>query len=95
MSDKIVPLRGGKFVIPEETEEQLVPDPDVVEMVEDMLSAAKAGKLVGLAGVAVYHDDSICQYHMGACISYEVLGMLYVLPMKLGVQLVEDDEDDD
>ncbi|SFK00652.1 hypothetical protein [Methylocapsa palsarum] len=81
MSDNIVSLRG-KF-IPPAAEPNAEPNAIVIEELERLLKAAKAGEIRGLAGAYVHKDKVVSYSYAGAVASYGMLGGLDCVKERL------------
>lgn len=81
MSDNVVGLRGA-YVPP--TEEELpVTNPTVVEELERLLEAAKAGEIVGLAGTYLHKDRVVGYSYAGPVSGYAMIGALECMKARL------------
>lgn len=58
------------------------PNADLVETLEGMLEEAKAGEIVGLAGVTLYHDRQT-GFRLAGLTTRAVIGTLVVVTAKL------------
>lgn len=77
MSDNVVSLRG-KFTPPDAE-----PNATVIEELERLLKAAKAGEIRGLAGAYVHKDKVVSYSYAGAVASYGMLGGLDCVKERL------------
>ncbi|WGJ14844.1 hypothetical protein QEV83_00530 [Methylocapsa sp. D3K7] len=77
MSDKVVNIRGG-FAFPSSQ-----PNPTLIEELERLLEAARAGEIVGMAGTYVHRDKTVSYSYAGAIASYGMLGGLDCVKERL------------
>jgi hypothetical protein len=77
MSSNVISLRG-EFTPP--TSE---PNSTVVEELERLLEAARAGEILGLAGAYVHRDKVVSYSYAGAVASYGMLGGLDCVKERL------------
>jgi hypothetical protein len=77
MSNNVISLRG-QFTPP--TSE---PNSTVVEELERLLEAARAGEILGLAGAYVHRDKVVSYSYAGAVASYGMLGGLDCVKERL------------
>ncbi len=77
MSDKVVNIRGG-FALP-----SAQPNPTLIEELERLLDAARAGEIVGMAGTYVHRDKTVSYSYAGAIASYGMLGGLDCVKERL------------
>ncbi|WOJ89819.1 hypothetical protein RZS28_00450 [Methylocapsa polymorpha] len=77
MSEKIVSLRGAVTAPPAQ------PNPTVIQELERLLAAAKAGDIVGFAGAYVHKDKAVAYSYAGAVVSYGMLGGLDCVKERL------------
>jgi len=77
MSEKVVSLRGAHPI------QSAQPNMTVVEELERLLEAAKAGEIVGLAGTYVHKDKVVTYSYAGAVASYGMLGGLECVKERL------------
>jgi hypothetical protein len=77
MSENVISLRG--HYTPPSPE----PNATVVEELERLLQAAKAGEILGLAGAYVHRDKVISYSYAGAVASYGMLGGLDCVKERL------------
>ncbi|ACB96767.1 hypothetical protein [Beijerinckia indica] len=77
MSEKVVSLRGAHPV------QSSQPNTTVIEELERLLEAAKAGEIVGLAGTYVHKDKVVTYSYAGAVGSYAMLGGLDCVKERL------------
>ncbi|HYP58234.1 MAG TPA: hypothetical protein VEQ35_08110 [Beijerinckia sp.] len=77
MSEKIVSLRGNVPVQPAQ------PNTTVIQELERLLEAARAGEIVGLAGSYVHKDKMVTYSYAGAVASYGMLGGLDCVKERL------------
>jgi len=77
MTDNVVSLRGS-FDAPSAR-----PNRTVVEELERLLQAAKAGDIVGLAGTYVHKDKVVTYSFAGAVASYGMIGGLDCVKERL------------
>jgi hypothetical protein len=77
MSNNVISLRG-EFTPP--TSE---PNSTVVEELERLLEAARAGEILGLAGAYVHRDKVVSYSYAGAVASYGMLGGLDCVKERL------------
>jgi hypothetical protein len=80
MSEKVVSLRGNLSIEPCNINE---PNSTVVEELERLLDAARAGEIVGLAGSYIHKDKMITYSYAGAVVSYGLLGGLDCVKERL------------
>lgn len=73
MSDEKVSSLFGGAVITGDKE----PDPDLVEELENLLEAAKAGEIIGLAGAILYFDKTTSTRCVGT-VNRATLGALMI-----------------
>jgi len=76
---RIVSLKGTPVI-------QRKVDPDVVNHLEQLLSRAKDGEIVGFAGVAVYCDQAVGSCR-GGWVSLRQLGEMTMLMNRIARQL--------
>ena len=81
MSDNVVGLRGA-YVPPAEEETGSV-NPTVIEELERLLEAAKAGEIVGFAGTYLHKDRSAGYSYAGPVSGYAVIGALECVKERL------------
>jgi len=77
MTDNVVSLRGHV------TLESGKPNPTVVEELERLLEAARAGEIIGLAGSYIHKDKMVTYSYAGAVASYGLLGGLDCVKERL------------
>lgn len=77
MSSNVISLRG------EFTPPTYEPNSTVVEELERLLEAARAGEILGLAGAYVHRDKVISYSYAGAVASYGMLGGLDCVKERL------------
>ena len=77
MSEKVVSLRGG-FALP-----PAQPNNPLIEEIERLLEAARAGEIVGMAGSYVHKDKTVSYSYAGAVASYGMLGGLDCVKERL------------
>jgi hypothetical protein len=77
MSNNVISMRG--HLLPPAAE----PNSNVVEELERLLEAARAGEIVGLAGAYVHRDKVVSYSYAGAVASYSMLGGLDCLKERL------------
>jgi hypothetical protein len=77
MSDNVVSLKGLSPTPP------VQPNPTVVEELQRLLEAAKAGDIVGLAGAYVHRDKVVTYSYAGAVASYGMIGGLDCVKERL------------
>jgi hypothetical protein len=77
MTDNIVSLRGS-FAAP-----AAQPNRNVVDELERLLQAAKAGDIVGMAGTYVHKDRIVTYSFAGAVASYGMIGGLDCVKERL------------
>jgi hypothetical protein len=70
MSEKVVSLRGSVTLPPTQ------PNHTLIEEIERLLEAARAGEIVGMAGTYVHKDRTVSFSYAGAVASYAMLGGL-------------------
>jgi hypothetical protein len=80
MSDKVVSLRGNLSL---EVQNPNKPNATVVEELERLLEAARAGEIIGLAGSYIHKDKMITYSYAGAVASYGLLGGLDCVKERL------------
>ena len=68
MSENVISLRGH-FTPP-----SAEPNTTVIEELERLLEAAKAGEILGLAGAYIHKDKVVSYSYAGAVASYGMLG---------------------
>lgn len=73
----VIPLHGGRIHDPRE------PNDDLIAALERMLEEARAGEMIGFAGVTQYFDKATCQYSVGAYQVDPVLGRLQRLSFDI------------
>ena len=78
MSENVVSLYGTR--IPDAAAE---PNPTVVEEIERLLAAARAGEIIGLAGSYMHRDKVVTYSYAGAVGAYGVIGGLECLKDRL------------
>ncbi|WP_026871988.1 hypothetical protein [Inquilinus limosus] len=81
MSDNVVGLRGA--YVPPAVEETPAANPTVVEELERLLEAAKAGEIVGLAGAYLHKDRVVGYSYAGPVSGYAVIGALECMKERL------------
>lgn len=69
MSEKVVSLRGEQILAPGEV------NPEVVQMLEDLLDHARSGEIKTVVAVFVHADDTAGSWQKGTK-SYRLVGML-------------------
>ncbi len=77
MSDNVISLRG-QYAPPSPE-----PNATVIEELERLLEAARAGEILGLAGAYVHRDKVISYSYAGAVASYGMLGGLDCVKERL------------
>jgi hypothetical protein len=77
MTDNVISLRGSFATPPAH------PNRTVVEELERLLQAAKAGDIVGLAGTYVHKDKVVTYSFAGAVASYGMIGGLDCVKERL------------
>ena len=77
MSDNIVRLRGNLTVTPAE------PNRTLIDELERLLAAARAGEIIGIAGCYVHKDKIVSYSYAGAVASYGMLGGLDCIKERL------------
>lgn len=77
MTDNVVSLRG-QFTAP-----RTQPNQPVVQELERLLEAARAGDIVGLAGTYVHKDKVVTYSYAGAVASYGMIGGLDCVKERL------------
>ncbi|MGA3342359.1 MAG: hypothetical protein ABSD11_17520 [Methylocella sp.] len=77
MSEKVVSLRGNFNVPPAQ------PNNTLIEEIERLLEAARAGEIVGMAGTYVHKDKAVSYSYAGAVASYGMLGGLDCVKERL------------
>ncbi len=77
MSENVVGLRGH-FQLP-----SIEPNATVIEELERLLEAARAGEILGLAGAYVHRDKVVSYSYAGAVASYGMLGGLDCVKERL------------
>lgn len=77
MSEKVVSLRG-EFIFPPPQ-----PNHTLIEEIERLLEAARAGEIVGMAGTYVHKDKAVSYSYAGAVASYGMLGGLECVKERL------------
>ncbi len=86
MSDDVISISGDPILTSGQA------DPEVVERLEGLLEAARAGEVVGFAGVAV-HSDLVCSLRLaGLCCSFDAIGGLTVLQAALARGAVDEQD---
>ncbi len=78
MSAEVVSLHGAPVAAPD-----LKPDDQLVGELERLLEAARAGELVGMAGVYLNKDKVVSYAYSGLIAGYGVLGGLDCLKTRL------------
>lgn len=77
MSDNVVSLRGNLTVTPAE------PNRTLIDELERLLAAARAGEITGMAGCYVHKDKIVSYSYAGAVASYGMLGGLDCIKERL------------
>lgn len=77
MTDNVISLRGNSATPPAQ------PNRTVIEELERLLLAAKAGDIVGLAGTYVHKDKVVTYSYAGAVASYGMIGGLDCVKERL------------
>jgi hypothetical protein len=77
MSENVVSLRGA-FSAP-----SAQPNSTVIQELERLLEAAKAGEILGMAGAYVHRDKVVTYSYAGAVASYGMLGGLDCVKERL------------
>jgi hypothetical protein len=81
MTDNVVSLRGS--FAPPSAQPSPQPNPNVIQELERLLAAAKAGDIVGLAGTYVHKDKIVSYSYAGAVASYGMIGGLDCVKERL------------
>jgi hypothetical protein len=81
MSDNVIGLRGA--YVPPAEEEAEAANPTVVEELERLLEAAKAGEIVGFAGAYLHNDRSAGYSYAGPVSGYAVIGAVECVKERL------------
>lgn len=81
MSDNVVGLRGA--YVPPAEEEAPAANPTVVEELERLLEAAKAGEIVGFAGTYLHNDRSAGYSYAGPVSGYAMIGAIECVKERL------------
>lgn len=77
-SAKIVGLFGDDTIVVGHA-----PNENVVELCEELLARARAGEIIGLAGVEVYRDMACATVSAGQMVYSRVIGQLEVMQFDL------------
>jgi hypothetical protein len=77
MSEKVVSLYGGAPL------PLVQPNHTLVEEIERLLEAARAGEIIGMAGTYVHKDKAVSYSYAGAVASYGMLGGLDCVKERL------------
>lgn len=77
MSNNVVSLRGSFAATPAE------PNRALIDELERLLEAARAGEIVGMAGCYVHKDKVVSYSYAGAVASYGMLGGLDCVKERL------------
>jgi hypothetical protein len=77
MSDNVISLRGN-FTVP-----SAEPNSTVIEELERLLEAARAGEILGVAGAYVHRDKVVTYSYAGAVGSYGMIGGLDCVKERL------------
>lgn len=77
MSENVVSFRGG-FTLP-----QAQPNHTLIEEIERLLEAARAGEIVGMAGTYMHRDKTVSYSYAGAVASFGMLGGLDCVKERL------------
>lgn len=77
MSENVISLRG--LFTPPSAE----PNSTVIEELERLLEAARAGEILGMAGAYIHKDKVVSYSYAGAVASYGMLGGLDCVKQRL------------
>lgn len=77
MSENVISLRGNFTAPPAQ------PNSTVIEELERLLEAARAGEILGVAGAYVHRDKVVTYSYAGAVASYGMIGGLDCVKERL------------
>lgn len=76
--DNIKPIRPGINYSSSEEEKQLTPDPEVISLIQELLSYAEQGIITELVSVVGFEDGSVDRARAGDCGNPDaIIGSLY------------------
>jgi len=83
MSDNVVSLRGAFSASPAQPKSPAQPNNMVIQELERLLVAARAGEIIGMAGAYVHQEKIVTYSYAGAVASYGMLGGLDCVKERL------------
>lgn len=83
MSDNVVSLRGAFSAQPAQPTSSAQPNSMVIQELERLLAAARAGEIIGMAGAYVHQEKVVTYSYAGAVASYGMLGGLDCVKERL------------